>query len=98
MYVDYVCRKFNQPAIVFDGYEAGPSTKDITHHQRSGGVVGAQVNFDGSMPNMSKKDHFLANNTNKHSFVTMLSQKLQTLGCKAVHAECNADIPIAQKR
>ncbi|KAA0187373.1 hypothetical protein HAZT_HAZT009519 [Hyalella azteca] len=30
MYVDFV-RKFQQPTIVFDGYMAGPSTKDITH-------------------------------------------------------------------
>lgn len=59
MYVDYV-KKFRQPTIVFDGYEAGPSTKDSTHVRRSGGVVGAKANFDGSTPVASKKEHFLA--------------------------------------
>jgi len=46
-------------------YEAGPSTKDTTHLRRSGGVVGAKVNFDGSTPVASKKEHFLAHANNK---------------------------------
>ena len=55
MYVNYI-KKFPQPTIVFDGCEAGPSTKDTTHLRRSGGVVvGAKVNFDGSTPVASKK-------------------------------------------
>ena len=96
MYVDYVCREFTQPVVVFDGYLAGPSTKDIAHLQRTGGVVGVQVNFDGEMTITSKKEHFLANSRNKQKFVTMLGEKLHAAGCKVVHADGDADVLIVQ--
>ena len=85
MYVNYI-KKFPQPTIVFDGYEAGPSTKDTTHLRRSGDVVGAKVNFDGSTPVASKKEHFLAHANNKQRFVDMLSQKLDAAGCHVLQA------------
>jgi len=91
MYVNYI-KKFPQPTIVFDGYEAGPSTKDITHLRRSGGVVGAKVNFNGSTPVASKKEHFLAHANNKRRFVDMLSQKLQAAGCHVLQAVGDADV------
>lgn len=94
MYVNYV-KKFPQPTIVFDGYEAGPSTKDTTHLRRSGGVVGAKVNFDGSTPVASKKEHFLAHANNKQRFVDMLSQKLEAAGCHVLQAVGDADVLIA---
>ena len=34
-YVNFSRRKFGQCAVVFDGYEAGPSTKDHEHCRRS---------------------------------------------------------------
>ena len=91
MHVDYV-KKFRQPTIVFDGYEAGPSTKDTTHLRRSGGVVGAKVNFDGSTPVTSKKEQFLAQANNKQRFVDMLSQKLEAADCPVVQARGDADV------
>jgi len=94
MYVNYI-KKFPQPNIVFDGYEAGPSTKNTTHLWRSGGVVGAKVNSDGSTPVASKKEHFLAHANNKQRFVDMLSQKLQTAGCHVLQAVGDADVLIA---
>ena len=55
-YVDYVEKKYgNSTAIVFDGYDEGPSTKDTAHLRRSGGVVGVEVKFVGSMPLKLKK-------------------------------------------
>ena len=60
---------------MFDGYSAGPSTKDNAHLQRSG-VVGAEVNFVGSMRLKSKKGHFLANSRNKQKLNLMKSFKL----------------------
>ena len=95
MYVDYV-KKFRQPTIVFDGYEAGPSTKDTTHLRRSGGVVGAKVNFNGSTPVASKKEQFLAHANNKQRFVDMLSQKLEAADCHVVQARGDADVLIAK--
>ena len=90
VYVDCV-KKFRHPIIVFDGYEAGPLTKDITHLRRSGGVVGAKVNFDVS----SKKEQFLAHANNKQRFVDKFSQKLEAADCHVVQVRGNADILIA---
>ena len=95
MYVDYV-KKFPQHTVVFDGYEAGPSKKDTTHLRRSGGVVGARVNFDGTTPLASKKEHFLAHASNKQRFVDMLSQKLEAANCHVLQAEGDADVLIAK--
>lgn len=96
MYVDYVQRKYSKAIIVFDGYEAGPSTKDATHLRRSGGVRGAQVNFVGGMPLKSKKEHFLANSRNKQRFIFMLGAKLEETGSKTIYAADDADVLIAK--
>lgn len=95
MYVDYV-KKFRQPTIVFDGYEAGPSTKDTTHLRRSGGVVGAKIYFDGSTSVASKKEHFLAHANNKQRFVDTLTEKLVAADCHVLQAVGNADVLIAK--
>ena len=62
MHVSNVCRNYVKPIIVFDGYLAGHSTKYMAHLSRSGGVIGAEVKFNGDMPIKTKKEHFLANN------------------------------------
>ena len=75
-----VIRKFHKPTIVFDGYEASLSTKDVAHLRRSGGMAGTTVNFEGSMLIKSKKGHFLANKVNKQRFVFMLSKTFRLHG------------------
>ena len=60
IYLDHI-KKFRQPVVVFDGYQSGPSTKDVAHLRRANGVVGVQVNFDDGMNISCKKEHFLAN-------------------------------------
>ncbi|KAA0201837.1 hypothetical protein HAZT_HAZT011856 [Hyalella azteca] len=95
MYVDFV-RKFQQPTIVFDGYIAGPSTKDITHTRRSRGAAGVKVNFNHDTPFTTKKEQFLTNASNKREFVNMLSQKLVSAGCHVLQAEGDADVLIAK--
>ena len=35
-YANYVTKHYGQEVVVFDGYEAGPSTKDSTHQRRTG--------------------------------------------------------------
>ena len=96
MYGDYVVKKYNKPTVVFDGYGTGPPTKDAAHLRRSGGVVGAEVNFVGSMPLKSKKDHFLANDKNKQRFINMLSKRLTDCVVKTIHAVGDADLLICQ--
>ena len=39
-YVRYVTRKYGTAAIVFDGYNDDPTTKDATHLRRTGYCVG----------------------------------------------------------
>ena len=95
MYVDYV-KKFLHPTIVFDGYIAGPSTKDITHTRRLGGIVGAKVNFNASTPFTTKKEQFLTNASNKQAFISLLSQKLVSAGCHVLQADGDADVLIAK--
>lgn len=94
-YVDYINQKYRNPTVVFDGYEAGPSTKDNTHTRRSKGIGGIQVNFVEGMYLRTKKDVFLANITNKQKFINMLSAKLQEKGIKTIHATGDADVLIA---
>ena len=54
MYVNNVCKKYFKPIIVFDGYLAGHLTKYMAHLRRSGGVIGAEVKFNGDMPIKTK--------------------------------------------
>lgn len=96
LYVAYVQRRYADAIVVFDGYEAGPSTKDMSHRRRSRGVVGAKVTFVEGMPIKTKKEHFLANSSNKQRFILMLSQKLQEYGIRTVHADGDADLLIVQ--
>ena len=90
-YVEYIQQKFTNPIVVFDGYNAGPGTKDTAHLRRTKGLIGPKVNFVGSMPLKTKKEHFLSNCENKQRFIDILSSKLQEHG-----AESDADLLIVQ--
>ncbi|KAK6186089.1 hypothetical protein SNE40_008194 [Patella caerulea] len=92
LYANYVNTRYGSPTIVFDGYMAGPSTKDVTHQRRSKGIMSTTVLFTGDMPFRSKKDHFLANSQNKQSFIDMLSLTLGSIGCRIIHAKSDADV------
>ncbi|CAH3149612.1 unnamed protein product, partial [Porites lobata] len=95
-YVEYIQQKFTNPIVVFDGYNAGPGTKDTAHLRRTKGLVGPKVNFVGSMRLKTKKEHFLFNCENKQRFIDMLSSKLHEHGVKTLHAESDADLLIVQ--
>ena len=43
LYVRYVTQKYGAAAIVFDGYNDDPTTKDATHLRRTGYCVGVIV-------------------------------------------------------
>ena len=82
---------------MFDGYNAGPGTKDTAHLRRTKGLVGPKVNFVGStVPLKTKKEHFLSNYENKQRFIDMLSSKLQEHGVEIFHTESDADLLIVQ--
>ena len=95
-YVEYIQKKLTNPIVVFDGYNAGPGTKDTADLHHTKGLVGPKVNFVGSMPYKTKKEHFLSNCENKQRFIDMLSSKLQEHGIKTFQAESDADLLIMQ--
>ena len=55
-YVDYVTKHYPMSTVVFDGYAAGPTTKDVTHQRRSAGRIGVEVKFTSDMILSSKKE------------------------------------------
>ena len=94
-YVEYIQQKFTNPIVVFDGYNAAQVIKpDTAHLRRTKGLPGPKVNFVGSMPLKTNKEHFLSNRENKQRFIDMLSSKLQEHGVKTLHAESDADFLI----
>ncbi|KAK7485546.1 hypothetical protein BaRGS_00023234 [Batillaria attramentaria] len=84
LYANFVIRHYGMPTIVFDGYDLGPSTKDMAHLRRSGGVVGTPVNFTPDMRVSQKKEQFLANSINKREDADLL-----VLVC--FHADINSE-------
>ena len=81
---------------MFDGYEAGPSTKDAVHLKRTAGAVGPTVHFTLNMVLKCKKRDFLNNTTNKQRFINLLAAKLKREGCSIHHAVSDADVLIVQ--
>jgi hypothetical protein len=60
--------------IVFDGYQAGPTTKDMTHVRRSKGVKAVPVHFSPEMALCSTKEVFLSKKkkTSKGFFLSLV--------------------------
>ena len=94
-YGNYVTKHYGQAVVVFDGYEAGPSTKDSTYQRRTG-CEGRKVMFNLSMKLQLKKDDFLSNKENKQRFLGLLGEHLAMRGCEIAHATGDADVPIVQ--
>uniref|UniRef100_UPI00358ECD2A uncharacterized protein n=1 Tax=Myxine glutinosa TaxID=7769 RepID=UPI00358ECD2A len=95
-YTEYVTKKYGKAVVVFDGYESN-NTKDMTHHRRSKGKIGATVTFTADMIVTMQKEQFLANRQNKQQFLSMLSEELQKANCETYHASGDADLLIVQK-
>ena len=49
-YVEYIQQKFTSPIVVFDGYNAGPGTKDTANLRPTKALVGPKVTFVVGMP------------------------------------------------
>ena len=95
-YCKYVERHYGHPSVVFDGYSAGPSTKDAVHRRRAGSQIGPSVNITPAMVFNGKKEQFLRNNNNKEMFIIMLSKNLEQDGCHIYNAVGDADLLITQ--
>ena len=50
---------------MFDSYDNGPSTKDVTLQRCTAGGVGMTINFDINMIMKWKKEKLLSNDVNK---------------------------------
>ena len=84
------------PSIVFDGYQCGPRTKDVTQKKRAGTYVGATVQYSGSMVFKGKREDFLFNKENKHRFIILIRDHLDRNGCHTDQAKGDADLLIVQ--
>ena len=87
-------QKYGAAAIVFDGYNDDPTSKDATHPRRTGDCVGVTVHFASGMMIKSKKDAFLNNKANKQRFIHYRSDNLERAGCSVDHAKYDADVLI----
>ena len=95
---EYVKKHYGNAIIVFDSYDAQqPSTKDVTHLRRNGGVEGPAVSVSLNMISKLKKAAFLSNKANKQAFINLFSTHLQYGGCTVHHANSDADVLIVQK-
>ena len=82
---------------MFDGYEPGPTPKDMTQQRRIGLSAGVEVNVKEDMILTVWKEMFLANKSNKQRFIYMLGSKLEKEGCEVVYSEGDADFDIVNK-
>lgn len=95
-YIEYIARHFASIVnIVFDGYENGASTKDHEHEKRSLNASPDFV-FDENKPCISSQAAFLANESNKKSFVDVLICKLKIAGHRIQQALHDADTLIVK--
>lgn len=75
---------------MFGGYDE-MSTKATAQHRCASGKTAATVTFTESMSITMKKDNFFSNPKNKQSFLLMLREARQNVGCLTHHANGDAD-------
>ena len=78
--------------MIFDGYDSGPSTKDITHSRRYSTLKSPTVNLTEDMMFTSTQEMFLANSLNKQKFIRLVGNKLEKKGCTVIHSPDDADV------
>ena len=95
-YVSFVTRRCTSPTVVFDGYSAGPTTKDATHNRRCKGSQHQVIDFSLGMKLQKKKEEFLSNSQNKQRIISYIGEKLRAKGFEVVHAKDDADYLIVK--
>lgn len=91
----YISRKYPGATVVFDGYDSGPSIKDMAHSYRNR-TIGREVFFTNDMRLKVKKEEFLGNKKNKSRFISALAVHLRQKGYFVVQAPSDADVPIVK--
>jgi len=82
--------------IVFDGYSGGASTKDHEHVRRTSKVshVAPERQVEYSTKELGPQEPFLANTSNKKSFIAILMNNLEQNGFTVHQAKSDADTMI----
>ncbi|KAE8740861.1 hypothetical protein FOCC_FOCC013607 [Frankliniella occidentalis] len=94
-YVAYVTKHYGHDCrVVFDGYGAGPSTKDVQHIRRASIAAKLTVTLDKTAA--VTRDEFLGSSENKAQFLPLLSARLERAGVQVRHADADADYLIVQ--
>ena len=89
---NFVIRVYGKEIVVFDGYNNGPSTKDMTHLRKTNGCSGGpDICFSGDMFLCETKQRFLMNSTNKQRFIKHLIATFRENGFESVQAPGDAD-------
>lgn len=96
MYTEFGVRKYQKATLVFDRYDIRSTIKDITHLQRQNHKT-IEVCFTGDMTCCDSEEMFLANKSNKHRFIHLLSNALWNIGLEAVHTKDDADCLIVKR-
>ena len=78
---------------MFDGYDSGPSAKDVTNNRRSGRVA-QDIDLSGNMRVCVNMEPFLNNEANKQRLIIMLICTLLGAGYRAIQAFYDADVLI----
>ncbi len=94
-YHKYVSSKYPEAVIVFDGYESGPSPKDMVHLRRNK-LPGREVVFAKDMILTTRKEEVLSNTSNKVHFIQILIKYLEEKRIKCLQAKEDADVLIVQ--
>ena len=93
-YCNFVLSAYHEAVVIFDGYDSGPSTKDVTHSRRHSTLKSPTINFTEDMFT-STQEMFLANSLNKQKFIILIGNKLEKKGCTVIHSRDHADLIIA---
>ena len=76
---------------MFDGYNDGPSTKDMTHLRRTQKHAQREIVISGNTKCTVKKEEFLSNEQNKLQLIHMIGDKLVKEGCEVLYSTDDAD-------
>ena len=65
-------------------------------HQIRNTKVTNKVDISDATKFVGKKDHFLANTSNKQALIYMIGDHLRQKGCHVIHAEGDADVGLCE--
>ena len=91
LYARFVRYSYGTEAtIVFDAYDAGPSTKD-QKHRRLAAHSAPQIQVDETHQNHDNQSSFFANSSNKSKLILLLHRRLEKYDQILIQASGDAD-------